>query len=91
MGFRASCKAAIVQRECPLWVISGHCAVSGRCPLYPQKRTLELSRAMSALCQNRTHAPQQIVGYSITSSASASKFGGTVRPSAFAVLRLISN
>jgi len=24
------------------------------CPLYPQKRTLELSRAMSALCQKRT-------------------------------------
>ena len=23
----------------------------GRCPLYPQKRTLELSREMSALCQ----------------------------------------
>src|SRR5262249_24112252 len=25
-----------------------------QCPLYPQKRTLELSPAMSALCQNRT-------------------------------------
>src|SRR6516225_6257904 len=25
---------------CPFWVISGHCAVSGRCPLYPQKRTI---------------------------------------------------
>src|SRR6516225_9273094 len=30
-----------------------------RCLLYPQKRTLELSRAMSALCQKRTHALQQ--------------------------------
>src|SRR5215470_3834652 len=30
-----------------------------RCPLYPQKRTSELSRGMSALCQKRTHAPQQ--------------------------------
>src|SRR5450759_2197538 len=29
--------------------------------------------------------------YSITSSARASKLGGTVRPSAFAVLRLIKN
>src|SRR6516162_339076 len=44
---------------CPFWVISGHCAVSGRCPLYPQKRTLELSRGMSALCQKRTYAVQQ--------------------------------
>ena len=25
-----------------------------RCPLYPQKRTSELSRVMSALCQKRT-------------------------------------
>src|SRR6516162_9188569 len=41
-------------RQCPLWVISRHCAVSGRCPLYPQKQTSELSRGMSALCQKRT-------------------------------------
>jgi hypothetical protein len=26
----------------------------GLCPLYPQKRTLELSREMSALCQKQT-------------------------------------
>src|SRR5215472_10114576 len=32
-------------------VCLSHC---GLCPLYPQKRTLELSRAMSALCQKRT-------------------------------------
>jgi hypothetical protein len=25
-----------------------------RCPLYPQKRTLKLSRVMSALCQKQT-------------------------------------
>jgi hypothetical protein len=28
--------------------------MSDRCLLYPQKRTLELSRAMSALCQKQT-------------------------------------
>jgi hypothetical protein len=33
--------------------------VDYQCPLHPQKRTLKLSRAMSALCQKRTHAPQQ--------------------------------
>jgi hypothetical protein len=27
-----------------------------RCPLYPQKRTLELNREMSALCQKQPHA-----------------------------------
>ena len=42
------------ERECPLWVISGHSVMSERCPLYPQKWTLELSRVMSALCQKRT-------------------------------------
>jgi hypothetical protein len=40
--------------ECPLWVKSGHCGAAVRCPLYPQKQTLELSRVMSALCQKRT-------------------------------------
>ena len=30
------------------------------CPLYPQKRTFLGAVAMSALGQNRTHAPQQI-------------------------------
>src|SRR6516164_5763730 len=36
---------------CPLWVKSGHSPTFGRCPLYPQKRILELSREMSALCR----------------------------------------
>jgi Luciferase-like monooxygenase len=41
--------------------------------------------------QQQTHALQQKASYSITSSARASKEGGTVRPSALAVLRLITN
>jgi hypothetical protein len=40
-----------VGTQCPLWVKSGHCAVSGRCPLYPQKRTLIERVGMSAVCQ----------------------------------------
>src|SRR6266481_5093850 len=44
-------------------------------------------------CQYRTHAVQQtsIRTYSITSSARASSVGVRVRPSAFAVLRLITS
>src|SRR5262249_11543789 len=42
------------QAVCPLWVKSRHCGISNQCPLYPQKRTLELSREMSALCQKQT-------------------------------------
>src|SRR5215472_6603424 len=33
---------------------SDRAASASRCPLYPQKRTLELNRVMSALCQKRT-------------------------------------
>jgi hypothetical protein len=37
-----------------LGVKSGHRSKSGQCPLYPQKRTLELILEMSALCQKQT-------------------------------------
>src|SRR6516225_5561877 len=48
----------------------------------------------AALCQQQTYAVQQgrarvAMIYSITSSARASSVGGTSRPSALAVLRLI--
>src|SRR6516165_4429849 len=33
-----------------------HSDVRRRCPLYPRKRTLELSHEMSALCQKQTSA-----------------------------------
>src|SRR5215469_5941832 len=35
-------------------VKSGHRDKLKECPLYPQRRTLELGRGMSALCQKRT-------------------------------------
>jgi len=31
-------------------------AITRRCPLYPQKQTLELDRGISALCHFETHA-----------------------------------
>ena len=57
--------------QCPLWVKSRHRGPSAQCPLYPQKRTLELSLEMSALCQKETST-----AHSITSSAMASTLGG---------------
>src|SRR6516225_6238626 len=42
--------AWLLRTECLLWVKSGHRGWLMECPLYPQKRTLELSRVMSALC-----------------------------------------
>src|SRR5262245_25165083 len=55
------------------------------CPLYPQKRTCAVHAPMSAMGQKRTWP------YSITSSARASSVGGSVMPSAFAVVRLMTN
>jgi hypothetical protein len=46
---------------------------------------------MSAKCQTATYAMHQIIAYSITSSARVSSDGGTSRPSAFAVLRLMTS
>src|SRR5215469_93695 len=41
---KARCHRAVLGSVCqrhprPLWIISGHCAVVGRCLLYPRKRT----------------------------------------------------
>src|SRR5262249_12534591 len=47
-------KGAPSAAKCPLWVRSGHFAMSARRPLYPQKRTWFSTIAMSALCQKRT-------------------------------------
>jgi len=55
-GSGSVCRAAILSHPYPLWVKSRHRKGSAECPLYPQKRTLELSRAMSALCQKQTSA-----------------------------------
>src|SRR5262249_16859166 len=57
-GVRPSfCVATILRTECPLWVKSGHSPVFGRCPLYPQKRTLIERVGMSAMCQKQTLEP----------------------------------
>src|SRR6516164_9426282 len=37
-----------------------------RCPLYPQKRTLELSRSMSAMCQKRTFVSISCRGHGLS-------------------------
>ena len=60
------------------------------------KQTLTERVQCDAMCQNLTHALQQTTCtvamiYSITSSARASNIGGTVMPSALAVLRLITS
>ena len=60
-------------------------------PLRPGNDRIVVAAQYVAKSQTRTHAPQQSAFYSITSSARASSDGGMVKPSAFAVFRLITN
>jgi hypothetical protein len=60
-------------------------------PLYAGEWTSSGCLGMSEKCHNLTHAPNQALPYSITSSARASRVGGTMRPSVLAVLRLITS
>ena len=61
------------------------------CPLRADRYRNSAPQRIDAECQKATYAAQQIALYSITSSAATSRPGGTLRPSAFAVLRLITN
>ena len=51
----SSCTAAILSRECLLWVRSGHAALKFRCPLYPRKRTLPGECPLSAISIQGPH------------------------------------
>jgi len=64
---------------------------SRACPLCSDSDRVGASQRSAALCQLRRNASQQTEPYSITSSARASSIGGTSRPSALAVLRLMTN
>ena len=73
-------------KQCPLWVKSGHIAVHSCDVRSTPKSGHHLSLSGCPLCAKSGHpAP-----HSITSSARASSEGVTVRPSAFAVVRLIT-
>ena len=78
------------ESACRLGFISRQSASPSGCPLFSRKQTSEARAAVSALGQFRTHAPQRRASYSITSSARASKAGGTSSPSVLAVLRLMT-
>ena len=60
-------------------------------PLFLRKQTFVPDLAMSRKCQNRPDDRSKQRRYSITSSARASTVAGTSRPSALAVLRLMTN
>src|SRR5215813_13263089 len=59
--------------------------------LHLNEQTSTETTRWSHQCQLRTHAQQQHACYSITSSARASTVGGSSKPIAFAVLRLMTS
>src|SRR5262249_13928038 len=67
--------AVVPDPRCPLWVKSGHVHCNRPCPLW----------AKSGLMHRSKHRL-----YSISSSASVSRFAGILRPSALAVAMLIT-
>ena len=86
------CVTANFDRECPLWVKSGHSSASALCPLYPQKRTSGLSREMSALCQKQTFcAAVKNVAIRSPRRRVAGAAMALAGRSAFAVLKLITS
>ena len=48
------CAVRRTQAAATMSALGQHRSTSNQCPLYPQKRTLELSHVMSALCQKQT-------------------------------------
>ena len=61
------------------------------CPLYSESDRLVDLQNQARWAISDQSAPLQTMAYSITWSARASSAGGTVRPSALAVLRLIAS
>ena len=85
-------KALNCDRQCPLWVKSGHVQLHKPCPLYPQKRTCAVQLADVRFVPIADHAaPQKGSLFDHLVGALLSSVGGTSRPSALAVLRLITS
>ena len=76
--------------RCPLWVISRHSRRKKSCPPSP-KSGHERCNQGCPLRANSGHRVTHCVTHSITSSARSSSVVGTLRPSALAVLRLITS
>src|SRR5262249_37217663 len=80
--------------RCSLWVISGASTMSAQCPHYPLEADLHRPPRQVAVgpAPDSCTAANDVCGcnvYSITSSARPSTVSGMMRPSAFAVLRLL--
>ena len=74
---------------CPLWVISGHMQCKRHVRFTPKSGHLQCNSDVRFVPIANYAAAKWL--YSITSSARASSVGGIVRPSALAVLRLMTN
>src|SRR5262245_14610559 len=69
-GCGSGCAATIGQLECPRRVKRRRWRSARRGPLYPQKRTSELSLVMSALCQKQTFTAPHVARANAVTSCS---------------------
>jgi len=86
-----ACTAAKTRTACPSRVKLGGQGRSATRLVVPNKQTSAGVGGRSLQCQQETHALQQATPHSITSSARPSTIEGMVRPSAFAVTKLMTS
>ena len=88
---------AVKGSPCPLWIKSGHVRCKTECPLRAKSghrdtySITSLARVTSDGGTVRQGQKRTLLRYSITSSAMESTLAGMVRPSALAVVRLMTN
>lgn len=88
-GMNVCCKDPLARGTT---MVKNGSTTQGPLPVYPQQRTTTKDPAPLTLCAiNGPEQAQQHSPHSMTSSARARSVGGIVRPSALAVLELITN
>src|ERR1700682_5532786 len=78
MIVEVKCRVQRPARECLRWVKRVVLTVGCSLPVYPDERTYSESVGTSQRCQFQTHAQRHRSSYSITLSAVASRFSGTL-------------
>src|SRR5262249_52884397 len=85
------CGAKVLSRACLLWVIPRSRRLDPYVSFHQLRTCPSIGRGPGSVTSGLVQVQQTEQAYSITSSAVASSGAGTVRPSIFAILRLITS